>query len=131
MLSWAFPLLDEQARGFVGVLPLPLIFELPEKTTSHLETILKTACIGITGYRLPQDSMVRADTNTHYSIAKSITGCIKFTKRVEFLSPLVRTNSLCKDGQFVFLSLPSRFLERVYILNVRVKIYSTGLQKYS
>ena len=29
--------------GFVGVLPLPLTFDLPENTTLHSETTLKTA----------------------------------------------------------------------------------------
>ena len=59
-LSSVFFLFEEQEQAFVGVLPLPLIFDLPE------------------------DSKPNANkSNTRYSLAKSITGRIKFTKRTE------------------------------------------------
>ena len=59
-LSSGFSLFEEQEQAFVGVLPLPLIFDLPE------------------------DSKPNANkSNTRYSLAKSITGRIKFIKRTE------------------------------------------------
>ena len=39
----SFLLLWGTGTGFVGVLPLLLIFDLPENTTLHTETMLKTA----------------------------------------------------------------------------------------
>ena len=58
--SSVFSLFEEQEQAFVRVLPLPLIFDLPE------------------------DSKPSANkSNTRYSLAKSITGRIKFTKRME------------------------------------------------
>ena len=63
-------------------LQLPLIFYLPENTTLHREfkrsRLFWNYCI----QRSPQDSKPSADSNTRLSLAKSMTGCIKFTKRV-------------------------------------------------
>ena len=64
-----------------------------------------------------QDSKPSADNNTRYSPSKSITECIKFTKRAELwtdfwhlddiLNPLVGTNSLYGKRTVVFFSLAS------------------------
>ena len=59
-LSSVFSLVEEQEQAFVGVLPLPLIFDLPEDSKP-----------------------IANKSNTHYSLAKSITGRIKFIKRTE------------------------------------------------
>ena len=59
-LSSGFSLFEEQEQAFVGVLPLPLIFDPPEDSKP-----------------------IANKSNTHYSLAKSITGRIKFIKRTE------------------------------------------------
>ena len=51
-------------------------------TTLHTETTLKTA-LELLDLDTAQDSKPSANNNTRYSLAKSITGCIKFTKRAE------------------------------------------------
>ena len=47
-------------------------------TGKKLSRLLWNYCI----QRSPQDSKPSADSNTRYSLAKSMTGCIKFTERV-------------------------------------------------
>ena len=81
--------------------------DLPENTTLYTETMLKTALelLEINYVQLStQDLKPSANNNTHCSLAKTITRCIKFTKRVELwihflqlddsFEPLVRMNSL-------------------------------------
>ena len=81
--------------------------DLPENTTLDTETMLKTALelLEINYVQLStQDLKPSANNNTHCSLAKTITRCIKFTKRVELwihflqlddiFEPLVRMNSL-------------------------------------
>ena len=88
--SFGFPPLRGAGTGFVVVLPLPLIFDPPLYilhltiyTTFHREATLKTDR-SITGLQ-HQHSKPSADNNTRYSPSKSITECIKFTKRNRFL----------------------------------------------
>ena len=59
-LSSVFSFSEEQEQAFLGVLPLPLIFDLQEGSKPSANK-----------------------SNTRYSLAKSITGRIKFTKRTE------------------------------------------------
>ena len=59
-LSSVFSFFEEQEQAFLGVLPLPLIFDLQEGSKPSANK-----------------------SNTRYSLAKSITGRIKFTKRTE------------------------------------------------
>ena len=93
-LSSVFCLFEEQEQAFVGVLPLPLIFDLQEGSKPSANK-----------------------SNTRYSLAKSITGRIKFTKRTELwidfwqlydiFEPLVTTNSLYGKRTVGFFSLAS------------------------
>ena len=75
-------------KSFVVVLLLPLIFDPPlyilHFTIIHYisQTSNTKNCFRITGLQR-QDSKPSADNNTRYSPSKSITECIKFTKRVE------------------------------------------------
>ena len=81
--------------------------DLPENTTLYTETMLKTALelLEINYVQLStQDLKPSANNNKHCSLAKTITRCIKFTKKVELwihflklddiFEPLVRMNSL-------------------------------------
>ena len=65
--------------GFVGILPLPLILELAENTMYIAHENNAQDWI----QHSTQDLKPSANINMHYSLAKSITGCIKFTKRGE------------------------------------------------
>ena len=109
--------LTNAGTGFAVVLPLPLVFDPPLYilhftiyTTFHREATLKTVLELL-------DAKQRADNNTHYSPSKSITECIKFTKRAELwidfwqlddiFEPLVGTNSLYEKRTVGFFSLAS------------------------
>ena len=79
----SFSLLPLRGAGtdFVGVLPLPLIFDLPLYILHFTE---KQSWKLLQNFWIQrQGSKPSADNNTRYSPSKSITECIKFTKRVE------------------------------------------------
>ena len=78
-LSEALGLAFSVFEGFVGILLLPLILELAENTMYIAQRNNAQDWI----QHSTQDLKPSANINTHYSLAKSITGCIKFTKRVE------------------------------------------------
>ena len=88
LVSFGFLPLQE-ATGFVGVVPLPLIFD-PPLYILHF-TIYRpyisqrnNTKICFRNYWIQrQDSKASAHNNTCYSPAKSVSECIKFTKRVE------------------------------------------------
>ena len=114
----AFSLFEEQALlshcHFHSFLILRYIYYIKLYTPHFTEK--QRLKLSITGLQ-HQDSKPSADNNMRYSPSKSITECIKFTKRAELwtdfwhlddiLNPLVGTNSLYGKRTVVFFSLAS------------------------
>ena len=86
-LGSAFSLFERQEQSLSAYCHFHLLmFDPPENTTLYTETMLKTALelLEINYVQLStQDLKPSANNNTHCSLAKTITRCIKFTKRVE------------------------------------------------
>ena len=86
VLGSAFSLFEEQEQTLSAYCHFHSFIDLPENTTLYTETMLKTALelLEINYVQLStQDLKPSANNNTHCSLAKTITRCIKFTKRVE------------------------------------------------
>ena len=63
--------------------------------------------------RSPQDSKPSADNSTCYSLSKSITGCIKFTKRAELWSEFWHPDNVFElpgQNELIVWKMDSRFL---------------------
>ena len=117
VLGSAFSLFEKQEWALLGYCHIHsfLIFQ---KTRHYTRKQCSRLLYNYWIQRSPQDSKPSANNSTCYSLAKSITGCIKFTKRAElwrdfgtlttFLKPLVKMNLLYGKWTVGFFSLASQ-----------------------
>ena len=69
--------------------------------------------IGYSPQRSPQDSKPSANNSTCYSLAKSVTGCIKFTKRAELWRDFWHLDDVFEppgQNELIVWKMDSRFL---------------------
>ena len=109
--------------GLVGILPLPLIFDLPENTTLPMETMHKT----LWNYwiqRSPQDALYSCVTSHWvYQIYKEGGVLNRFsTPRRHFQTPWSEQTHCMENGQSIFLLSP----QLVRFAHVRLLRYSNA-----